>query len=180
MPEIKSMQLKTNKKGDLTLYIKKYKDIDKIIIRDIDYLIDRVFSKSKENIFNSTGLNDLISDLYKQCLDILNTKENISSVKDIKNKMKLTGFVYVSKENVFTPIVITLTKLQVSGIIKLELKFKNVKSDLYICKENGSCETRKKSNLYPYDICCCGCELNKTCYLACNQRNSICFDKEKL
>lgn len=179
--------IKNNLKGNYTLNISKFNNFSKIIVRDFDYLINKVNNELKEDYFKIDILNvdvvkNLVLDIIKQSIKLIkyNNFNNNILFNISKNEYVEKGFIYLTEEDIIIPILIILTKKD--NKIKLEVKFKEVlEEDIYICKANNPCKKRIEMDLIPFNICCGNCEFQNECYLSCNDRNkSICFDKSKL
>lgn len=163
------INIKNNKNNEFDLII----DIDsiyKIVIKDLDYLINKINNSYETSAFNINILN--YDELKNLTIDILKQSVNILKFN--------TGFIYIS--DVYKPFFIKITKKMLKNRIKIEIKLKNVlKNDFFICNANEPCNKRIKNNLMPYNACCGNCELKDNCMLVCNSiKNTFCFDKEKI
>lgn len=172
--------IKNYKNGDFVLYVNNYDKYNKVIIKDLNYIISKINFEVHESLrfelSNYQDLRDLFLDIVEQSENVLNIEDNyVSKEKVIKN-----GFVSLTVSEIVIPIKVIYSNI--NDKIKLELKFKNVLKDkVYICKANEPCKHRISHKLIPYNACCGICELKDTCLLVCNDINKpICFDKEEL
>lgn len=163
------INIKNNKNNDFDLII----DIDstyKIVIKDLDYLVNKINNSYETSAFNINILN--YKELKELTIDIL--KQSISLLE------YNTGFIYVSDFD--KPFFIKITEKTLKSRVKIEIKLKNVsKNDFFICNGNEPCNKRIKNNLMPFNACCGNCELKDNCMLVCNSiKSTFCFDKEKI
>lgn len=169
--------IKDNKEKTLDLYFYKLKNIDTLIVRDIDYLNSKVLSETKESLLEISALNGLGEDLIKQLNNKLKYEYDIKDIKTV-NTFELTDFLYITDYDILVPFNSVIKNEEKKTIITF--KFKNVLKDFAICTENEPCKKRREKELFPFDACCSHCELNKECDLVCTRKNTICFSKKFL